>query len=219
MQNRINKIQDNVDAIRKSGKFPHWRMAYAEFLLTRAKEYIAVDRLPEANIVVQKLERWLISHSPKESAVLSMNNKPIVFYNAKYLAQAVERIRKFVASKGLLVPIMERESINRRLKLSEKWIEESKLQEAYLELFSLRNDLIARLRRSYRARQFAMQAYRKGDFSQPKGSLIGLYNAQHTLEETFHIVGERDPIWIEDFLDIYNELFRIVEKIAPQEKK
>jgi hypothetical protein len=62
-------------------------------------------------------------------------------------------------------------------------------------------------------------AYRSGNYSQPEGTQVGLYNAQHTLEETLHIVGERDPIWIEDFLEIYNELFRIVEKLNPQEKK
>jgi hypothetical protein len=32
-------------------------------------------------------------------------------------------------------------------------------------------------------------------------------------------VGERDPIWIEDFLDVYNDLFRIAERLVPQEKK
>jgi hypothetical protein len=54
---------------------------------------------------------------------------------------------------------------------------------------------------------------------QPAGSLVGPYNALHTMEETFHVVGERDPIWIEDFLEIYNDLFRIVERLVPQDKK
>jgi len=33
------------------------------------------------------------------------------------------------------------------------------------------------------------------------------------------VVGERDPIWVEDFLEIYNDLFRIVERLVPQDKK
>ena len=48
---------------------------------------------------------------------------------------------------------------------------------------------------------------------------MGPYNSRHTLEETFQVIGERDPIWIEDFLDIYNDLFRIVERLVPQDKK
>ena len=58
-----------------------------------------------------------------------------------------------------------------------------------------------------------------GGYVQPAGSTVGLYNSLHTLEETFHIAGEHDPIWIEDFLEIYNDLFRIVDRLVPQEKK
>jgi hypothetical protein len=78
--------------------------------------------------------------------------------------------------------------------------------------------LIARLRRSYRARVVASSVY-NGNYVQPTGSVVGLYNSLHTLEETFHIVGEHDPIWIEDFLEIYNDLFRIVDRLVPQDKK
>ena len=63
MQERLESIRQNIDAIRKSGKLPHWRMVYADSLLTRAGEYVAVDRLPEASKVADKLDRWIKTHS------------------------------------------------------------------------------------------------------------------------------------------------------------
>lgn len=219
MQERIDSIRMSIDAIRKSGKLPHWRMVYADTLLNRAQDYVAVDRAPEANLVLAKLERWLATHTPKEDVSSRQDSVPMVFWNGEMLQKIVDQIRKTLVMKGMLVPPTERDAIARRLKVVEQWVEASHYQEAYDELMSLRSALIARLRRSLRARIAATTAYRSGNFSQPAGTLVGLYNAQHTLEETFHIVGERDPIWIEDFLEIYNDLFHIVERLVPQEKK
>ena len=65
MQERIDSIRQEMDGIRKSGKLPHWRMVYADALLTRAQEYVAIDRAPEAVRVLDKLDRWVDSHKPK----------------------------------------------------------------------------------------------------------------------------------------------------------
>ena len=65
MQERVESIRRSIDSIRKTGTMPHWRMAYAESLLTRAGEYIAVDREPEARLVLDKLTRWVETHTPK----------------------------------------------------------------------------------------------------------------------------------------------------------
>lgn len=219
MQDRIDNIRMSIDAIRKSGKLPHWRMVYADTLLTRAQDYVAVDRAPEADLVLAKLERWLATHTPREDKSSQQDSVPMVFWNGELLQKTVDQIRKTLATKAMLVPSTEREAIGRRLKRVEQWIGNSDFQKAHEELLSLRGALIARLRRSFRARIAATTAYRSGNFSQPSETLVGLYNAQHTLEETFHIVGERDPIWIEDFLEIYNDLFHIVERLVPQEKK
>lgn len=219
MQTRIDNIRLSMDGIRKSGKLPHWRMVYADSLLTRAQEYVAIDRMLEAGMVLDKLDRWLKTHTPAAESVSQAEVQPMVFWNADLLNGELARIRKTIAAKFMLVPSTERESIGRRLKMVEQWILDSKFLDAHEELLSLRSALIARLRRSYRARLAAVTAYQHGNYSQPEGTLVGPYNAQHTLEETFHIVGERDPIWIEDFLEIYNDLFRIVERLVPQDKK
>ena len=217
MQERLNTIRQDMDAIRKSGKLPHWRMVYADNLLSRAQEYVAVDRLPEAMLVMDKLDRWLKTHKVRESKTADCAVAPMCFWSKSFLEKVVAQIRNTLMTKGMLVPPLERESIGRRLKSAEAAMSEGRFQEAYEELLSLRSSLITRLRRSFRARISAATAYKRG--AQPEGSLVGPYNAQHTLEETMHIVGERDPIWIEDFLEIYNELFRIVDRLVPQDKK
>lgn len=218
MQERLETIRQGIDAIRKSGKLPHWRMVYAENLLNRAGEYFAVDRLPEASMVAEKLERWIKTHTPRSDSSLRFGDNPMVFWNADVLMGMSAKLKQTLVEKRLLVPATERDSILRRLSTVEKWIAEGDFLHAHEELLSLRGALIARLRRSLRARLSAADFYR-GDATSSSGSLVGPYNALHTMEETFHVVGERDPIWIEDFLEIYNDLFRIVERLVPQDKK
>lgn len=218
MQERLETLRTGIDAIRKSGKLPHWRMVYADNLLNRAGEYVAVDRLPEAQMVADKLERWLKTHSPRVDSSERFAENPMVFWNADMLLAMSAKLKQTLLEKRQLVPSTERDSTMRRLTVVEEWIRGGNLLQAHDELLLLRTALIARLRRSYRARLVATDLYR-GTVVQPAGSLVGPYNALHTLEETFHVVGERDPIWIEDFLEIYNDLFRIVERLVPQDKK
>lgn len=218
MQERLENIRQSIDAIRKSGKLPHWRMLYADNLFNRAGEYLAVDRLSEASMVADKLERWVKAHTPRMDNSDRFAESPMVIWNDAMLLAMSAKLKQTLSEKILLVPATERESTFRRLNVVEGWIRDGLLLQAHDELLSLRTALIARLRRSLRARLVATDLYR-GTASVPAGSLVGPYNALHTLEETFHVVGERDPIWIEDFLEIYNDLFRIVERLVPQDKK
>ena len=215
---KLSEIKASIDAIRKTGKLSHWRMVYADTLYTRAQEYVAVDRYPEAKLVAQKLDRWIQAHKLALETNKGDARPPMIFWNADLLNNIVKRIRSTLETKKMLVPSTERDSINRRLNIVDGWIQKGEYLVAHDELLALRSALIARLRRSYRARIVASSAY-SGGYVQPAGSTVGLYNSLHTLEETFHIVGEHDPIWIEDFLEIYNDLFRIVDRLVAQDKK
>ena len=215
---KLSEITASIDAIRKTGKLSHWRMVYADTLYTRAQEYVAVDRYPEAKLVAQKLDRWIQAHKLALETNKGDARPPMIFWNADLLNNIVKRIRSTLETKKMLVPSTERDSINRRLNIVDGWIQKGEYLVAHDELLALRSALIARLRRSYRARIVASSVY-SGGYVQPAGSTVGLYNSLHTLEETFHIVGEHDPIWIEDFLEIYNDLFRIVDRLVPQDKK
>jgi hypothetical protein len=130
------------------------------------------------------------------------------------------RIKDDFNQKKQLIPAPERDSFSRRLDKIESWIEEVKILKAREDLLAVRLSLIARLKRSYRARTltFAPQS-KNSSISRASSSMVGLYNAQHTLENTFSLIGERDPIWVEDFLEVYNNLFKYVERLAVKDKK
>ena len=172
MQERLETLRTGIDAIRKSGKLPHWRMVYAENLLNRAGEYLAVDRLPEANMVADKLDRWIKTHTPRGDSSERFSENPMVFWNAEMLLGMSAKLKQTLLEKRQLVPSTERESTIRRLTLVEGWIREGKLLQAHEELLSLRTALIARLRRSFRARLVATDLYHGS--VQPAGSCIRL---------------------------------------------
>ena len=144
MQERLDSIRQNIDAIRKTGKLSHWRMVYAENLLNRAGEYIAVDRLPEAGRVAEKLERWIKTHTPRVDKSDRFSENPMVFWNADMLMAMSAKLKQTLMEKRQLVPATERDSTIRRLTLVEGWIREGKLLQAHDELLSLRTALIAR---------------------------------------------------------------------------
>ena len=104
MQERLDSIRQNIDAIRKSGKLSHWRMVYAENLLNRAGEYLAVDRLPEANMVADKLDRWIKTHTPRVDASERFSENPMVFWNAEMLLGMSAKLKQTLLEKRQLVP-------------------------------------------------------------------------------------------------------------------
>lgn len=88
------------------------------------------------------------------------------------------------------------------------------LQQIYDELFGIRQELVARFRRSFRARKALLFPTSAAPASFPPSEMIGPYNTQKTLHETFSFIGSRDPIWVEDFTEIYSELFRYAETFS-----
>lgn len=210
----LEQLRFSVSDIRKSGQLSHWRIAYADFLLNRASEYIAVNREPEANMVMQKLERWINVHTKKITGKCKFIEHPLIIWNKQMLLQIAETINTTLQKKRSLLPGPERETMLRKLSQIKKLID-SDLLHSREELFLLRVNLIARLRRSLRAQLVSINVYHGA----PAGAFVGLYNSQSTLEETVHVIGERDPIWVEDFLEQYNDLFRLVNLLSPTEKR
>ena len=183
MDEMVANLRQRVDAIRKTGKVPHWRMVYAEYLLNRAQEYLAVDREPEAKLVAAKIDRWVVQHTPKPEERSAAELHPMEFWNKDLLAGISSQIKKTLSAKRLLVPSTERDSILRRLDVVEGWIGEGKFLKAHEELLSLRASLIARLRRSYRARLAAASVYQGGTLTLPPGtdSFVSIERAEKLL--------------------------------------
>lgn len=219
LQTRMANIRASLDTIRKSGKIAYWRLSFAETLFNRAGEYVLVGREPEALETCSRIDRWLARHLPKLSEK-PRELPPIVAFNAEYLQSVLDSIRKTLAEKRPLIPAPERESALRHLELLSKMLERGELRRLHDETIALRSSLIARLKRSYRARSalLPLKNVFREQSAMPTSEMVGLYNSQKTLENAFNLVGERDPIWVEDFLELYSELFRYVETLAPEKK-
>jgi len=217
----IQETRKRVDALRKSARLPYWRMAFADFMLDRTSDYLVIGREQDAVEMLSRLDRWIEKNQAKASPRVHPEAPEIRVWGAPQLSQDVSDVRVTLSDKKALIPVAERDSYARRLDKIEKWIEEGKLRKAHGEILSVRSGLISRLHRSYRAR-VAVIPHRLGqNFANPNAthSAVGLYNSQRTLDGSFALIGERDPIWVEDFLEIYDNLLKITDRLAPVEKK
>ncbi len=214
-------VKDRVDALRKKDRLPFWRLAFADFLLLRIADYLLLREEDEAAETIRRLNRWVDLHERE----LSLSEKPqeakVPLWDRESLAREISEIQKKLSSKKYLIPVAESIAFTRGIEKAQKLIEEKFFDRAYAELFSLRSQLVSRLHRSYRARA-AMMLYgnhQVGFGHSPAGAVVGPYNAEHTLENALSLVGERDAIWVEDFLELYDGISKITERLAPLERK
>lgn len=219
MQVRLADLRSKLDLLRKSGKLGYWNLSYGENMWTRAGEYVQVGLFSEAQICAERLERWLSRHLPKTES----NKKelsPIYAFDASYLLNILNFVSEVLKRKRMLIPAPERESTERHVERLRKRLESGELASLHDEILALRSGLIARLKRSYRARRALLPLHHSTNqaFALSPSAMVGLYNSHQTLENVFALVGERDPIWVEDFLELYSELFRYAEALVPEKK-
>ena len=219
MQVHLSELRVALDNLRKSGKIGYWNLSYGESLWTRSGEYLQVGLLQEAELCMKRLEKCMERQLPK---VKKFQKKlpPIQAFDKEYLDKLLNFISEQVSRKRMLIPAPERESTERHIERLRKRLLEEDLYRLHEEILSLRSGLVARLKRSYRARSAILP--RIGTETQAfvlsPSAMVGLYNSHQTLENVFALVGERDPIWVEDFLELYSELFRYAETLVPEKK-
>lgn len=214
-------LKERVDALRKQDRLPYWRMSYADFSLSRISDYIAVGENAEALEMARRLNRWIDSHERELSKTAKPEPIQIALWTAESVQKEIDSVQKKIAKRNYLIPVAERISFSGSMEKAKRLLGEGKPDEAYRELFSLRMQLVSRLHRSYRARA-AMILYSRrsvGFGRSPAGMVVGPYNAERTLESALSLVGERDAIWVEDFLELYDGFSKIAERLAPVEKK
>ncbi len=214
-------LKGKVDELRKKDRLPYWRLSYAEFSLSRIGDYIAVGGEDEAREMIRRLNLWVDEHEKELARMAKPVPTKVALWNAAAIEKELTQIQGMLNAKNYLIPVAERISFSHSMDQAKKLLAEEKFDGAYSELFSLRSQLISRLHRSYRARA-AMILYSQhasGFGHSPTGAVVGPYNAEHTLENALSLVGERDAIWVEDFLELYDSLSKITERLAPQDRK
>ncbi|NLO23232.1 MAG: hypothetical protein GX116_02720 [Fibrobacter sp.] len=210
MKHELLETQKRLNRLRKSNRIPHWKLSYADFLLQRMRDFIAIERVSEAKTLKTNLDKWFLKNEDHRSQKKTLLNPKINFWTESYLEKLIVELKHTLESKKTLIPAPERKVLLSRIEKVEGYLSESKFLQAREELLSLRLSLISRLKRSYRARKFSFNPAKS---EKKQNQNIGLYNTQHTLENTFALIGERDPIWIEDFLEVYHNLFKYVERL------
>lgn len=227
MRQRLADLRSAVADLRKSTALPYWRLGFVEFLLTRAEECLAVCRLPEAEGLAAKAENWLKQNRPTPAnAGHAFAEGKDDGWDAPLIRANLDRVRGDLQRKRRLVPAPEREAFEQGLARVEKLLSEQRNRPARMELEQVRGNLIRRLQRSYRARAHVAPLVRAADGTvvpsvrvqrdplQP----VGPYNNQRLLDDVTLLVGERDPIWVEDFVELYNNLRGYLERLGPSDK-
>jgi len=225
---RLALLRTGLDEFRKTSHLPYWRLGFVEFLLDRAGEFIAVGRLPEADGVLLRAQTWLERNQPSNPEVTASSKATDdPYWDAPIVAGNVERLRADLQRKKRLVPAPEREAFQQGLQRVEHLLSQRKVRKAREELAVVRTNLIRRLQRSYRARAHAQPLVRGADGvikvspRRERSNLqpVGPYNNQRLLEDVVALVGERDPIWVEDFAELYSSLQGYVERLGNPEKQ
>ena len=214
-------LKTKVDELRKKDRLPYWRLSYAEFSIVRIEEYITVGEEEEAHEMILRLNRWVDSHEKELARTAKSAPAKVPLWNASTIEQEMDALQAKLNAKNYLIPVAERISFSNNMEQAKQKLAAGKFDAAYAELFSLRTLLISRLHRSYRARA-VMILYSKhatGFGHSLSGAVVGPYNAEHTLENALSLVGERDAIWVEDFLELYDSISKITEKLAPKKAK
>ena len=222
----IPAISKKIETLRKSASVPYWDMVFADFMFARIADYKAVSRDAEAKETFVRLEKWVNGHLEHLQSLAAPRAPSFPIWKRDFVLSEAEGVRRTLAEKRALIPAAERANFSRDLSLAEKELENGDIQKAHTDLGAIRSGLIARLYRSYRARAavIARGAANASHAESPATfksahEAMGLYNSQHTLDAACGLVGERDPIWVEDFLELYDTLEKLSQRLAPVEKK
>lgn len=222
----IPEIRKKIETLRKSASVPYWDMVFADFMFARIADYKAVSRDAEAKETFARLEKWVDAHLVRLQALAAPKAPNFSVWKRDFVLSEIEGVRRTLTEKRALIPAAERANFSRDITLAEKELESGDIQKAHTDLCAIRSGLIARLHRSYRARAAviargtanASRAESPATFKSTHDAL-GLYNSHHTLDAACGLIGERDPIWVEDFLELYDTLEKLSLRLAPVEKK
>jgi len=220
------QLRQRVLDLQRVQALPWWRASYAEFMLDRAAEYTAVGRSEETQGVLERVERWIHQQESllRKGAEAKAAHAPVKMrlWSVQSLSELLIRLRSDIAQRKDLIPGTERDALLSRLQRVEKQIAAEHLDEAKAELNAVRAALVRRLTRSYRAWSQVPSASARGAKAAIKRNDLnpaGPYNSRRNLDEVVNLVSERDPIWVEDFIEVYNDLMQYAIRLSDPDKK
>jgi len=224
---RIDALRQRVLNLQRVSTLPWWRITYVDSLLARAEEYVAVGREPECDGVLDRAEVWMQGQEAKirtsSAHAEPVAHKSFRLWSAESLQSILDRLRQELAARRQMIPGPDREALLVRLDRVEKQLSNGHLEEAHGELNAIRVTWIRRLTRSYRAWSTMQPTHTGGPTSvrpvRKDLTPTGPYNSRRNLDDMVALVAERDPIWVEDFLEVFNDLLQYAERLSDPDKK
>lgn len=216
----VNEAKTRLETLQQQRHLSWWQQRYGFSLLEKAEDFRLAGYEKEAGFCLERLEQWMNRHVPlvADSAKNIADSDPFSESLRSALLRNVENLSHLLARKRLLIPRLERENLESELESFRSNMESASPDESDISSFQrLRTRVIQRLRRSLRAQDLVPVKGRRSAFQLPDSQnqiAIGPYNNRSNLLDTFRMVGEQDPIWVEDLMECYHRLMKFEEKIS-----
>ncbi len=196
-----------------TNEIPYWKFSYVESLLSKSFDFYDVgqDSLGERTLV--RVAKWLETHknSNRENVDVGPYEPFTNVWSHEWFGGQLNLLRDRLQDFRHLIPRFEFDEINHNFKLLSEKLNQDELR--LEELNELRIWVIDRIHQSYGAIG-DMEALKSIVQSDIQIDGIGPYNNRYNFGEAFKILSSADPLWVGDFLDLYNTLFGLEDKVA-----
>jgi hypothetical protein len=219
-----------LDELQQHMQVPWWKLKYAKGLLARIDDFLQMGMQQEATVLISRLQLWMARHqaTPNTQVVAKQSvyvaEESFTHAGAEAFEKGVLQMHRQFKRYKQLIPRPERivmQSDLDVLQQSVRGLEERDVSELMHSLQSLRARFIQRLRRSLRAvrsqpgtveqQEFSLETPNKEKIMM--NTPVGPYNNHKNFFQTLSVVGDRDPIWVEDFMQCYHHLIQLHKKI------
>jgi hypothetical protein len=222
---QIDALQQRLTALHQEHSLPWWRLAYPNFMIQRAREYHALGLSAESEMSASRVKLWLQKFSAQTAPIDAPKAEPAAVmvktpWNQAYLQGEISRLQQAFAQRKMLLPIPERDAFQRQLNQAQQLLQSAETSAAKSIIFEVRKAWTRRMLRSQRAwnRVLLQQGESQRSFK-VKGAAPGPYNSSAAIHRFTEVISERDPIWVEDMMDLYQNLFAMAEKLGIAPKK
>lgn len=206
--------REKLQKFQVENQIPWWKFSYAESLLNKAFDFFDVNQDQLGLQVLNRLESWMHSHqksvqeqddSPQEWAPFSG------LWSQELLEEQLQILEGKISAYQALIPKVELEGFRHRLGQLQLVNQSGELELS--DIRNLRVQLIDRVRQSL-GTMGDLKFLKEKVKNELHVETIGPYNNKYNFTEAFNILSSSDPIWAGDFLELYNSLFGLEDKVA-----
>lgn len=208
---------------------PGWRKAYLSNLIASGDRFTAAGNPRGAEYCFAKVEEALPAAAPAapaESAAPEVPAAPGDRMRRQWRQDRIQLAEDVLSRHGGRLSSLEQQSYKERLgKLRQASSHPSQAGKADAGLLDLRRRLYQRVLKSQKIALVRKRApvpeRAAAPLPVPQATLaawqpvIGPYNDRYNLEELLGVIGDADPAWVEEFMELYGGLMALNVLTAP----